>query len=182
MTNEPGRGARAYKSAPASRRVVLLGALGVVAGCGGGNQAGGGNQGGGSPQQTAGGSPTATTGGGTGASPTAVQTPIMVGGREANYHGQMSVAAKSSVTVDLYDFYFEPTVLVGSPGQRLTVHLLNEGEVPHTFTIKSQKIDVVLQPGQRGKAEVVFPESGRQDVVCRYHIAQGMLGLLVTQG
>ncbi len=166
-----------------SRQVFLLGLLGLTsaaAGCGGG---GGGDQGGGgSPQQTAGGTGTQTAGGETGAAPTAVETPITVRGQEANFHGEETVTGKSSVTVDLYDFYFEPTVLVGSPGQEITVNLLNEGEAPHTFTIEAQNIDVVLQPGQEGKTTVVFPESGRQEVVCRFHIPQGMLGLLVTTG
>lgn len=171
-------------SAAVSRRVVLVGLLGAAAGCGGGGggQAGGngGEAGGaGTAPATPTGSPTATPGGQT--TTPAVEPPIMVRGQEANFHGTQSVAGQNSITVDLYDFYFEPTVLVGSPGQRITVNLLNEGEAPHTFTIDAQGIDVVLQPGQRGQAQVVFPESGQQEVVCRFHIAQGMLGLIVTR-
>lgn len=123
-----------------------------------------------------------TTASGSAGSETVKPPPITVRGQEADYHGEQSVIGKSSATVDLYDFYFEPTVLVGSPGQELTVNLLNEGEVPHTFTIKEQGIDVVLDPGQKGQTKLTFPESGQQGVVCTYHIAQGMLGLLVTKG
>lgn len=154
--------ANGFGSTPISRRTVLLGLVGVAAGCGGGAD----NDG--QKAQTA--------------TPDAAETPLMVRGHEANFHGEESVAEKSSVTVDMYDFYFEPTVLVGSPGQKLTVNLLNGGQVPHTFTIESQKVDVVLQPGQRGSAEVVFPQSGQQGFVCRFHIAQGMLGLLTVKG
>ncbi len=171
MTEQRDRMGSGLGSASLSRRAVLVGLLGAAAGCGGG-QAGGGQAGGGTGTGTAGGQT---------AAPSVVETPIMVRGNKANFHGEKSVAGKSSVTVDMYDFYFEPTVLVGSPGQRLTVNLLNEGQVAHTFTIKSQNVDVVLQPGQRGKTEVVFPESGKQGVVCRYHIAAGMLGLLAVK-
>lgn len=179
------------------RRSLLLGALGVpvaatAAACGGsGNGSGGpqdgsaGGNGGGTTvtttpaDQTS--SSAAATSTGSGAS-TVAPPPITVRGQEANYHGEQSVIGKSSATVDLYDFYFEPTVLVGSPGQEITVELLNEGEVAHTFTIEEQGIDVVLEPGQKGQTKLRFPDSGRQGVVCTYHVAAGMLGLLVTKG
>lgn len=148
---------------PVTRRAALLGLLAVAAaGCG--SQNGG-----------------ATVGGGRTGAPSTVNLPVMVRGREANFHGEKSVVGQDSVTVELDDFYFDPTVLVGSPGQRLTVDLVNEGDMPHTFTVEDQGVDVVLQPGQRGQARIQFPQSGQQGFVCRFHIAQGMLGLLVTK-
>lgn len=154
--------------APVSRRAVLLGLLGATAvGCGGGG-----------PGAAANGTASGAAGG---AAPTVVDTPIMVNGKEANFRGAEIVTGKSSITMGLYDFYFEPTVLVGSPGQTLTVNLVNQGEVPHTFTLRDQNVDVVLQPGQEGRAEIVFPQSGEEGFVCRFHIAQGMLGQLVVK-
>lgn len=173
-----------FATTSTSRRTVLVGLLGAaVAGCGTGGESGGT----GSPTGT--GSPAGGTGSPTGSgtaaapgdAPTVVELPVMVNGKKANFHGEQSVIGKQSVSVELDDFYFGPTVLVGSSGQQLTLNLVNEGDLPHTFTIESQDIDVVLQPGQQGQTQVRFPESGRQGFVCRFHIAQGMLGLLVVQ-
>lgn len=117
------------------------------------------------------------------APPTVVPTPVEVHGVVINYHGTRTVTGQDSTMVELYDYYFEPSVLIGSPGQRLTVTLVNEGEVRHTFTLEKKGVDVFLRPGESVTTTVTFPETDdRAAFVCRFHLSSGMAGILVAKG
>ena len=107
---------------------------------------------------------------------------IQIGGQSANDHGEVDVSGMTSVEVEVDDFYFEPTVLSGEAGQVLTVELTNEGDAPHTFTSDPLGIDVELQSGDRGEAEVTLPDSGAVMFLCRFHAGRGMRGALSVGG
>lgn len=104
-----------------------------------------------------------------------------IAGEKANDHGTKSV---SGSTFELEadngsnGFYFNPTVLKGTPGQRVTLEITNEGTVKHNFTVDSQKIDQDLKPGQTVKVAVTFPPSGQAEFHCEYHQSLGMVGAL----
>lgn len=83
---------------------------------------------------------------------------------------------------------FTPSVLVGEPGQELTVRVTNRSLIAHTFTIDEQGIDERLLPatepggaGEPVEVTVTFP-SGDQPVLirCDFHGIGGHLGALVT--
>ncbi len=84
--------------------------------------------------------------------------------------------------------WWEPAILVGEPGQTLTIELSNRdvgGEQPHTFTVPALGIDVDLPAGQqRGPTvQVTFPEDGQQIVfLCRIHELYGQVGAFVASG
>ena len=78
----------------------------------------------------------------------------------------------------MYDNYFEPTVLKGKPGQKVTLELKNEGKVAHTFTMAAQSVDQEVQPGDEAEADVTFPKSGELGFVCKFHQSSGMVGAL----
>jgi len=105
-----------------------------------------------------------------------------VAGLEANNHGTKSVEDSGKTEVELDDFYFEPTVLEGTPGQEVTLELKNEGKVEHSFTVDSQGIDKDLEPGDEGKVTVTIPQSGAIAFYCTYHKSSGMAGALAVQG
>lgn len=116
------------------------------------------------------------------AAPSAVvPTPLTVSGYEIQYHGERDVTDASSTEVVMQDIYFEPSVLIGSPGQKLQVKLVNKGHIEHTFTIDGQHIDAVLGAGKTATVTVTFPQSGRTPFVCRYHIGAGMAGVLAVR-
>ena len=71
--------------------------------------------------------------------------------------------------MELDDYYFKPTVLKGSPGQKVTLELENEGSVEHNFTIDSQGIDKDLEAGEDAKVTVTIPKSGALSFYCKYH-------------
>ena len=106
-----------------------------------------------------------------------------IGGKSASLHGTKDVSGETGkVEVEMYDDYFEPTVLEGEPGQTVTLELKNEGERPHTLTISDKGIDQEVQPGDEAEADVTFPESGQLLFVCRFHESKGMVGALEVSG
>ena len=107
---------------------------------------------------------------------------ITVGSDEFSDHGSKDVSGTDEIDLeadnDGSDFYFEPTVLQGEPGQTLKIDVENEGDVAHNFTIDDQNIDVDIQPGEKQEATVTFPESGTVAFYCEFHESQGMGGAL----
>ncbi len=103
-----------------------------------------------------------------------------IAGVSANDHGSKTVSNETEVELD--DYYFSPTVLKGTPGQKVTLELKNEGKVEHNFTIDSQGIDKDLEAGEDAKVSVTIPKSGVISFYCKYHKSQGMAGGLATRG
>ena len=98
-------------------------------------------------------------------------------GLTANYHGTADVSqATGKVIIELKDFFFEPTVLHGAPGQQVTFTLQNTSENPHTFTTADMSADIEVQPGMIAEGRVTLPRSGNLSFFCRFHKEQGMAG------
>ena len=106
-------------------------------------------------------------------------TTTTIGGVAVESHGTKDVSGETGkVEIEMYDDYFEPTVLEGTPGQKVTIELKNEGETAHTFTMAEQSIDQEVQPGDEAEADVTFPESGELTFICKFHESSGMVGAL----
>jgi plastocyanin len=103
-----------------------------------------------------------------------------IGDVAANDHGTKDVSGESKVEVELDDDYFEPTVLEGKPGERVTLELKNEGGSEHNLTIDEFQIDQDVEPGDEAEVEVTFPDSGTLTFFCKYHRGQGMAGAFRT--
>ena len=101
-----------------------------------------------------------------------------IAGQKANDHGTKDVSGESSVELEQDNFYFEPTILKGSPGQKLTIELSNEGSALHNFSIPDQSIDQDVQPDTKGEVTVTLPDSGTLVFFCKYHQSRGMVGAL----
>ena len=80
------------------------------------------------------------------------------------------------VTLELDDYYFEPTFLKASPGATIHVELENEGDDTHTFTIDSLGIDQEVAPGDSATVDVTLPQEGAVRFYCRFHGNMGMQG------
>jgi plastocyanin len=92
-----------------------------------------------------------------------------------------NVAGKTSFTIDTYDNFFSPNVLMGSAGQKVSLTIDNKGTAAHTFTIAKEDVDVTLMPGTSQTVKVTFPKSGSTQFVCRFHETMGMTGELQVQ-
>jgi plastocyanin len=146
--------------------VLPLVALFALAGCGGTSSGGGGLSGGSTPP---------TSAGSTGSSST-------IAGLAANNHGQADVTGKSSVDVEADNYYFEPSVLKGTPGQTLTLHVKNATSTAHNVTIEAQHIDKDLAGQASEDVKVTLPASGVLAFWCEYHKSYGMVGGLLVSG
>ena len=106
-------------------------------------------------------------------------TTTTIGGAAVEVHGTKDVSGETGkVEIEMYDNFFEPTVLEGTPGQKVTIELKNEGETAHTFTMAEQSIDQEVQPGDEAEVDVTFPQSGELTFVCKFHQSSGMVGAL----
>jgi plastocyanin len=103
---------------------------------------------------------------------------LTIQGDVANDHGSADVAGKSEAEVELDDFYFDPTVIRGQPGQRVKLELKNEGSTEHNFTIDDQNIDQDVEQGEDATVTVTVPSSGVVEFYCEYHRSSGMVGEL----
>ena len=92
-----------------------------------------------------------------------------IDGEKANDHGTKTVSGSSfelEADNDGKDFYFNPTILKGNPGEKVTLEIKNEGSVKHNFTVESQKVDEDLNPDQTVNVTVTFPSSGLVEFHC----------------
>ena len=105
-----------------------------------------------------------------------------IAGVNANDHGTKAVEDNGKTEVELDDYYFQPTVLEGKAGEKVTLELKNEGKTEHTFTIDSQGVNKELGPGEKAEVDVTIPKSGVVSFYCRYHKSEGMAGALAVTG
>ena len=127
----------------------------------------------------------ACSGGGGGSSPGsgsggAIQLP---GGISATNKGTTTVSG-SSTQIEASNaggsYFFTPTVLKASGGQKLTVTVKNSGDTEHNFSIDAAGINKNLQPGQSVTVQVTLPSSGSLVFYCAFHKALGMAGQFTT--
>ena len=108
---------------------------------------------------------------------------ITLEGTPANDHGTKQVG--STAQVELGDSYFEPTILVGSPGTEVTLELVNNGDLEHNINADIPQVGAavpldqdVRSGGGKETVKLTFPESGQLVFFCKYHEGDGMVGAL----
>ena len=85
--------------------------------------------------------------------------------------------------ITLTNFRFQPAVIRGAGGHKLTVHLKNTGTVEHNFSVKSLHIDRDLEPGKEATVTLSLPKSGTVQFFCSYHKASyNMVGSINLGG
>jgi plastocyanin len=109
--------------------------------------------------------------------PSAASTSVSLPGT-TNDHG--SATAKNGLEMEADDFYFGPTFVKATAGQRFTVELRNKGKATHTFTSAALGIDEQLAPGAEKTVTVTAPSNGFVEFHCRFHQAQGMQGAVIV--
>ena len=78
------------------------------------------------------------------------------------------------------DDYFSPKVITIPSGRMTTLVLRNKGTKKHTFTVEKLQIDAELQPGEEKTITVQPQSTGTYDLICRYHLAGGMVGSVIV--
>lgn len=111
----------------------------------------------------------------------------------AGYWGQLDVSGSTTAEIDVFiregyqegGWAFAPTVLVGTPGQRLELTVRNpvgEGifRTTHNITLEEQGISVDVPPREEVSVDVTFPDSGAVTFYCRFHADEGQAGILTV--
>jgi plastocyanin len=106
------------------------------------------------------------------ASPSASPTADQGGGSGGGGGGN-----SASIEAGANGFVFTPSTVSIAEGGKLTVK--NAGTVPHTFTIQSNGINEVMQPGQSAKITISLAP-GTYPFVCTFHQSSGMTGMLTV--
>src|SRR5258706_16299405 len=112
----------------------------------------------------------------------AVGAKIDVGGHNANYHGTADVSGAEKVTVQLGDRFFDPTVIRGKPGQKLTLALENKSNSSHTFTTADGLADIEVKPMSFAEGKITLPQSGNLLFFCKVDKDLGMVGVFKVSG
>jgi plastocyanin len=92
-----------------------------------------------------------------------------------NDHGAGEIE-NDELELELDDNYFAPTFARGTPGEEVTVELVNEGDATHTFTSDALGVDEELSGGDSSSVTITLPEEGAVEFHCRFHGEQGMKG------
>ena len=75
-------------------------------------------------------------------------------------------------------FLFSPSTVTVTKGRTITLD--NVSNVPHTFTVTGQGIDLETQPGKTSTVTINLPP-GTYPFICRFHVSLGMKGTLVVR-
>ncbi|MFJ7729879.1 cupredoxin domain-containing protein [Neobacillus sp. NPDC097160] len=106
--------------------------------------------------------------------------------------GSLSVFAESGVAtqpietvkaieVELNDDYFNPKEITIPNGRTTTLIVKNKGRKKHTFTVENLGIDAEVQMGKEKTITVKPTKPGTYDLICRYHLQEGMAGKIIVK-
>lgn len=108
----------------------------------------------------------------------------------ANYQGQQDVSGKAEAAIDVSltntsGLMFSPTVLVGTPGQSITLTISNPKKkttenAGHNFKIDELGISTEVAFGESTTVIVRFPKSGGLRFYCGYHARFNQQGELLV--
>jgi plastocyanin len=99
-----------------------------------------------------------------------------IAGVSTTFKGDKDVTGMSSVEIEADNFYFKPTVLKGTAGQKLTITIKNDTGTEHNFSQEAQHVNKDVEGGQSQTVQVTLPASGTISFFCEYHHGQGMAG------
>ncbi len=103
-----------------------------------------------------------------------------LGAIQFNDHGTKDASGKSSLELEVDEYYYNPTFIKGTPGQQLTLEISNDSNTTHNFTLKSQNVNQDITPKGKAEVKVTIPQSGVLQFFCNYHSEQGMNGELLS--
>jgi YVTN family beta-propeller protein len=105
---------------------------------------------------------------------------VVLGGVTYADHGIKDVRGRTKLELEADDYYFSPTFLRGTPGQKLTLIVESEASTLHNVSIPALGIDKDVPPRGKVQVDVTFPASGVLAFSCKFHGPLGMNGQLQT--
>ena len=94
----------------------------------------------------------------------------MVAGIACGTEEENEPAVSQSLSIEAFDFYFEPTSLAVEVGAEVTIDFTNNGEVTHSWTATDLDAEVEVGGGETGTLTFTAPnEPGSYDFFCKFH-------------
>src|SRR3954452_4912848 len=91
------------------------------------------------------------------------------------------IESVNAIEVELHDGYFNPKDITIPNGKTTTLILKNKGSKKHTFTVGNLGIDTEVQSGKEKTITVKPTKTGTYDLICRYHLQEGMVGKVIVK-
>jgi plastocyanin len=91
------------------------------------------------------------------------------------------IESVNAIEVELHDDYFNPKDITIPNGKTTTLILKNKGSKKHTFTVEKLGIDTEVQSGKEKTITVKPTKTGTYDLICRYHLQEGMVGKVIVK-
>lgn len=83
---------------------------------------------------------------------------------------ETGAAVSQTLTVEAFDFYFDPTALAVDVGAEVTIELTNSGSVAHSWTSTDLDAEVEASSGETSSLTFTAPaEPGSYDFFCEFH-------------
>ena len=88
----------------------------------------------------------------------------------AEPENETSANVSHEVSLEAYDFYFEPAEFSFDLGEIVTFDYINAGEATHSFTAPDLDIDIEVDSAETTDIEFVVPDQpGVFDFYCKFH-------------
>jgi hypothetical protein len=102
------------------------------------------------------------------------------------YAGEQNVAGQEQTTMTVTRFgeghpAFSPTVLLGSPMQRILAVVENGTPVLHNFSTVDERVDRDVATSKSITIMLTFPQTGYLFFFCKYHLQDSQVGFLETR-
>lgn len=95
---------------------------------------------------------------------------LFVGAACGSEEGGNEPGTSQTVTVEAFDFYFDPTALNVEVGSSVTIEFTNTGSVQHSWTSTDLDAEVEAASGETSSLTFTAPnEPGSYDFFCEYH-------------
>ena len=95
---------------------------------------------------------------------------FIVAGCGSEEGGDTGASVEETLTLEAFDFFFEPTALAVGVGSEVTVDFTNSGEVAHSFTATDLDVEVEANGAETASVTFTAPdEPGAFDFFCKFH-------------
>jgi len=99
-----------------------------------------------------------------------IATCVLFLGAACGNEQETEPAVSQNLSVEAFDFYFDPTALAVDVGAEVTVELTNGGSVSHSWTATDLDVETEAQSGQESSVTFTAPnEPGSYDFFCKFH-------------
>jgi predicted lipoprotein with Yx(FWY)xxD motif len=105
---------------------------------------------------------------------------VTLGDQTFTEKGTKDASGMASLEIEADNFYFEPTFVRGTAGQRLTLQVTNDSSTLHNISVPALLIDKDIAANSNAEVDVTLPQSGVLLFICKLHTAQGMNGELLV--